>query len=63
MAKNKNKNIKVKLVSTGSKHFYTTTKNLKMPGGPKKDGKLSGLMKYDPVIRKHVEYVEKKISK
>lgn len=62
MAK-KNKNIKVKLVSTSSKHFYTTTKNVKMPGGPNKDGKLTGLIKYDPVVRKHVEYVEKKIGK
>ena len=62
MAK-KVKTVKVKLVSTGSKHFYTTTKNLKMLGGPNKDGKLTGLIKYDPFIRKHVEYVEKKIGK
>lgn len=62
MAK-KNKSIKVKLVSTKSSHFYTTIKNSKMPGGPNKDGKLSGLKKYDPLIRKHVEYVEKKIGK
>ncbi len=62
MAK-KNKYIKVKLVSTASKHFYTRIKNSKMPGGPKKDGKLSGLKKYDPFIRKHVEYIEKKIGK
>lgn len=62
MAK-KNKNIKVKLVSTQSHHFYTKSRNVKMPGGPKKDGKLSGLYKYDPIIRKHVEYLEKKIEK
>lgn len=62
MAK-KNKAIKVKLVSTKSTHFYTTTKSSKMLGGPKKDGKLSGLKKYDPFIRKHVEYIEKKIGK
>lgn len=62
MAK-KSKSIKVKLVSSASKHFYTTTKSLKMLGGPNKDGKLTGLLKYDPFIRKHVEYVEKKISK
>ncbi len=60
MAK-KTKTIKVKLVSTKTKHFYTTFKNAKMLGGPKKNGKLSGLRKYDPIIRKHVEYVEKKI--
>lgn len=62
MAK-KNKSIKVKLVSSASKHFYTTNKNQKMIGGPNKDGKLTGLIKYDPIIRKHVEYVEKKIGK
>lgn len=62
MAK-KSKLIKVKLVSSKSSHFYTTTKNLKMPGGPNKDGKLTGLKKYDPIIRKHVEYIEKKIGK
>jgi len=62
MAK-KSKCIKVKLVSTMSKHFYTTVRNVKMQGGPKKNGKLTGLKKYDPVVRKHVEYIEKKISK
>lgn len=62
MAK-KNKCIKVKLVSTVSNHFYTTTKNVKMLGGPNKNGKLNGLKKYDPVVRKHVEYIEKKINK
>ncbi len=56
----KKKNIKVKLVSSVSKHFYTTTKNVKMLGGPKKNGKLTGLKKYDPVVRKHVKYIEKK---
>ncbi len=62
MAK-KIKTIKIKLVSTASKHFYTKTRNSKMPGGPKKDGKLNGLFKYDPIIRKHVEYIEKKLEK
>ncbi len=59
----KTKNIKVKLVSSLSKHFYTTTRNSKMLGGPGKDGKLSGLRKYDPIVRKHVVYIEKKIGK
>ena len=59
----KTKAIKVKLVSSESKHYYTTSKNIKMLGGPKKNGKLSGLKKYDPVIRRHVEYIEKKIGK
>jgi len=62
MAK-KTKSIKIKLVSTESKHFYTTTKSVKMLGGPNKDGKLTGLKKYDPTVRKHVKYVENKIGK
>lgn len=48
--------ITVKLVSTaGTGHFYTTTKNPKA-----KTDKLV-LKKYDPKIRKHVEYKEAKI--
>ena len=62
MAK-KTKCIKIKLVSTLSSHFYTTTKNIKMQGGPNKNGKLDGLKKYDPIVRKHTTYVEKKINK
>lgn len=62
MAK-KTKSIKVKIVSSKSKHFYTKKKNVKMLGGPKKNGKLDGILKYDPTIRQHVEYFEKKINK
>ncbi|HFL8824319.1 MAG TPA: 50S ribosomal protein L33 [Candidatus Azoamicus sp. OHIO1] len=62
MAK-KSKSIIVKLVSMESNHYYTTTKNVKMLGGPNKDGKLNGLMKYDPIVRRHVKYIEKKIGK
>ena len=58
----KKKKIKVKLLSTASSHFYTKIRSVKMEGGPKKDGKLNGFFKYDPVIRKHVEYVEKKLK-
>ncbi len=48
----------IKLESTAKTgFFYTTTKNKK-----KHTGKLE-LKKYDPVIRKHVKFVEKKISK
>ncbi|OQW90579.1 MAG: 50S ribosomal protein L33 [Beggiatoa sp. IS2] len=48
---------KIKLVSTaGTGHFYTTTKNKKST-----PDKLS-LKKFDPVIRKHVEYKEAKIK-
>ncbi|MGQ9917905.1 MAG: 50S ribosomal protein L33 [Bryobacteraceae bacterium] len=46
----------VKLVSSaGTGHFYTTTKN------PKAKTEKMVLRKYDPKIRKHVEYKEAKI--
>jgi large subunit ribosomal protein L33 len=41
--------------SAGTGHFYTTYKNKK-----KQPDKLK-LKKFDPVVRKHVEYVEGKI--
>ncbi|MBY0508187.1 MAG: 50S ribosomal protein L33 [Bryobacteraceae bacterium] len=48
--------ILIRLVSTaGTGHFYTTTKNPKI----KTDKLLK--KKYDPVVRKHVEYKESKI--
>jgi len=48
---------KIKLVSSaGTGHFYTTTKNKR-----NQSGKME-LMKYDPVIRKHVLYKEAKIK-
>ncbi|MEG3591936.1 MAG: 50S ribosomal protein L33 [Pseudomonadota bacterium] len=48
---------KIKLVSSaGTGHFYTTTKNKKLS-----QDKLE-LMKYDPVVRKHVKYKEEKIK-
>ncbi len=47
---------KIKLVSTaGTGYFYVTTKNKKLS-----TGKLT-LKKYDPKIRKHVEFVEEKM--
>jgi large subunit ribosomal protein L33 len=47
----------IKLVSTaGTGHYYTTDKNKK--NTPDK----MVLKKYDPVIRKHVEYKEAKIK-
>ena len=47
---------KIKLVSSaGTGHFYTTTKNRRST--PEK----LQLKKYDPVIRKHVNYREAKI--
>ncbi len=48
---------KIKLVSTaGTGYFYTTTKNKRSTPDKLK------LKKYDPVVRKHVEFVEKKIK-
>lgn len=47
----------IKLVSTaGTGHYYTTDKNKKNT-----PDKLV-MKKYDPVVRKHVEYKESKIK-
>ena len=47
----------IKLVSSaGTGHFYVTTKNAKL-----KADKLV-IKKYDPVVRKHVEYKEQKMK-
>lgn len=47
---------KIKLVSTaGTGYFYTTTKNKRTT-----TEKLR-LKKYDPKVRKHVEFVEEKL--
>jgi large subunit ribosomal protein L33 len=47
----------IKLVSTaGTGHFYTTDKNKK--NTPDK----MVMKKYDPVVRKHVDYKEAKIK-
>lgn len=48
---------KIKLVSSaGTGHFYTTTKNKR--NTPDK----MEIMKFDPVVRKHVIYKEAKIK-
>ncbi len=48
---------KIKLVSSaGTGHYYTTTKNKKTT-----PDKLV-FKKYDPVVRKHVDYKEAKIK-
>jgi large subunit ribosomal protein L33 len=48
--------ILIKLVSTASTgHFYTTTKN------PKSKAEKLLIKKYDPKVRKHVDYKESKI--
>ncbi|MBA2650699.1 MAG: 50S ribosomal protein L33 [Tatlockia sp.] len=49
--------INIKLESTaGTGHFYTTKKN------PRTTTEKVELKKYDPVVRKHVVYKEKKIK-
>lgn len=54
----KSKREKIKLVSTADTGFYyTTNRGREISGG----GKLK-LMKYDPVVRKHVEFKESKIK-
>lgn len=48
---------KIRLMSTaGTGHFYTTTKNKRLH--PEK----MVVKKYDPVVRKHVDYKEAKIK-
>jgi large subunit ribosomal protein L33 len=48
---------KIKLESSaGTGHFYTTNKNKKTT-----PGKLE-MKKYDPVVRKHVNYKETKLK-
>ncbi len=48
---------KIRLVSTaGTGYFYTTTKN------KRKTPQKLVFRKYDPVIRKHVEFKEAKIK-
>lgn len=48
---------KIKLVSSaGTGHFYTTNKNKR--NTPEK----IAMKKYDPVVRKHVQYKESKIK-
>lgn len=48
--------INIRLVSTaGTGHFYTTTKN------PKTKTEKLLIKKFDPVVRKHVDYKESKI--
>jgi len=55
MAKKKNQIIKMQSLS--SAYFYTTTKTKRL----QQEGKKLKLKKYDPVVNKHVWFVEKKI--
>lgn len=53
----KKTNVQIKMVSTAETgYFYVTTKNFR-----KSTNKLV-LRKYDPVIRKHVDFKESKIK-
>ena len=56
-SKSKGKVMIIKLESSaGTGHFYVTKKNrINTPDKMEK-------MKYDPVVRKHVKYIEKKIK-
>ena len=47
--------IKVILRSSESPYFYTTHKN-------KRNKEKLRLKKYDPILRKHVEFVEEKMK-
>jgi large subunit ribosomal protein L33 len=47
---------KIRLMSAGTGHYYTTTKNRRLH--PEK----MEVQKYDPVVRKHVTYKETKIK-
>jgi large subunit ribosomal protein L33 len=51
--------VKIKLVSTADTGFYYTTK--KNPRSPNTTEKMV-MRKYDPVVRKHVEFKEAKIK-
>ena len=55
MAKGARENIKLESTA-GTGHFYTTNKNKRTT--PEK----LAFMKFDPVVRKHVEYKETKLK-
>lgn len=53
---------KIKLVSSaGTGYYYTTTINKRNRLQKQQQGKFR-MKKYDPVIRKHVEFVEDKVK-
>lgn len=65
-SKKKKRTLIVELRSTASTFKKTAKKNPKMEGGYKKDGVATGKitkMCYDPIVRKHVLFEEKKVSK
>ncbi len=58
--------VKVRLRSTESNYFYTTIRNKRASkittSNVRRDGG-EGIKKYDPILRKHVLFVEEKIDK
>lgn len=59
MATKKGNKIVIKLENKETGYFYTTTKNTK---SERTTGKIK-LRKYDPKLRKHVEFTENKMPK
>jgi len=57
MSKKKNKNLLVKLVSTANTGYYLVKKR-----NPKTLPNKLSFKKYDPKVRKHVEFKEEKIK-
>ena len=57
MSKKRNKNLLVKLVSTAGTGFYFVKKR-----NPKTLTEKLSFRKYDPRVRKHVEFKEEKIK-
>lgn len=57
MSKKKNKNLLVKLVSTAGTGYFLVKKR-----NPKTLTEKLSFKKYDPKIRKHVEFKEEKIK-
>lgn len=57
MSKKKGKNLLVKLVSSAGTGYYKVAKR-----NPKVQTEKLRFMKYDPVVRKHVEFKEEKIK-
>jgi large subunit ribosomal protein L33 len=57
VSKKKGKNLLVKLVSSAGTGYYKVAKR-----NPKVQTEKLRFMKYDPVVRKHVEFKEEKIK-
>ena len=59
MASKKGVKVVIKLENKETGYFYTTTKNAK---SERTTGKMK-MRKYDPKLRKHVEFTENKMPK